>query len=410
MPATARAPTTRPAPYARLHVCTVCDKSFKTKDILKGHAVVHSVLRAFACTVFGCNSTFTRQRGLKQHAAVHSGVWAFPCLKYGCNSTFRTQGNLESHADVHSEVRAYACLVEGCNSTFKNKQKLEVHATKHSEVRGFACTVFGCNSTFKSKNVLENHAAVHIEARGFACFMEGCTSTFKTQRNLDVHITSHSDERAFPCLEFGCDWTFKSNDNLKHHVAAHRAQELRAQERVLQGVPVFPCPESGCDATFKTKGEVDSHCRMHERGQWAFQSKMEEAGYKSLIALGFTEVSDLPMRGQFSHDKGVFHDLVGIKGWRLRPDFVLRTLDGSLIWIEVDGQHHSQPVQWSKQESSEQIQQRFQSIQTYDKMKRDYAATHGIKMVVIPYSAAYTIPDLLAHLVDASPPRQRHVE
>jgi hypothetical protein len=135
------------------------------------------------------------------------------------------------------------------------------------------------------------------------------------------------------------------------------------------------------------------HRRVH--GEWAFKSKLEEAGYTTLLALGFRAVQTVPAPGEFVYDQGVFADLVGTGGSRLRPDFLVRALDGRLLWVEVHGAQHYEPVCFRKQDP-EDAARKFAQQQVHDQLKRDYATTHNIALHEVKYSDAASIPTVMA--------------
>lgn len=67
--------------------CDQCQRTFKTKRILKSHLQVHSDDKRHACEV--CGKRFHRKESLSLHSSVHTGVLAFTC-EY-CHKGFRTK-------------------------------------------------------------------------------------------------------------------------------------------------------------------------------------------------------------------------------------------------------------------------------------------------------------------------------
>ncbi|PHT96313.1 Gastrula zinc finger protein xLCGF3.1 [Capsicum chinense] len=58
--------------------CNQCNASFKTKQILKNHKLVHTDERPFSCTK--CNASFKRKKNLVVHAMSHTGLKPFTCI------------------------------------------------------------------------------------------------------------------------------------------------------------------------------------------------------------------------------------------------------------------------------------------------------------------------------------------
>jgi hypothetical protein len=188
----------------------------------------------------------------------------------------------------------------------------------------------------------------------------------------------------------------------------YRALDLQPKVKCITCGTMAPCVSrtadgpvcKGCNKIKCTvcgfmmfSSNVASHARVHS--DWAFKSTLEEAAYKALVALGFTEASAttqvvaLPPPGQFAYDTAVFRDLIGTGGVRLRPDFVIQSLDGRLHWVEVNGMQHYQPVQFGSMDP-EQAARQFDKQMVHDQLKRDYALKHGITLHEVKYSESRT--------------------
>lgn len=94
---------------------------------------------------------------------------------------------------------------------------------------------------------------------------------------------------------------------------------------------------------------------------------------------------------EYLHNKGYFKDLVNDKGNILRYDFIL--FDNDCIpyrLIEFDGPQHDRPNSLFGQEE-------FERLQSADTLKNQYALSHNIPLVRIPYSKrdSMTLDDLL---------------
>jgi hypothetical protein len=94
---------------------------------------------------------------------------------------------------------------------------------------------------------------------------------------------------------------------------------------------------------------------------------------------------------EYLHDKRYFKDLVSDKGTPLRYDFILFDENHTPIrLIEFDGPQHNDNGKFFGVDS-------FERLQKHDTMKNQYALSHNIPLVRIPYSKrdTMTIEDLL---------------
>ena len=82
--------------------CTLCERSFKSKQGLKGHhTTVHDTANAFQCPF--CSTTFAQKNGLKLHiAGIHEGIKPHACKI--CDYTTTQKSTLKQHIQqVHVE-------------------------------------------------------------------------------------------------------------------------------------------------------------------------------------------------------------------------------------------------------------------------------------------------------------------
>lgn len=93
---------------------------------------------------------------------------------------------------------------------------------------------------------------------------------------------------------------------------------------------------------------------------------------------------------EYLHDKRYFKDLVSDKGVQLRYDFILFDNDIPYRIIEFDGPQHSDNGKFIGYDE-------FVRLQHHDSIKNQYALSHNIPLVRIPYSKrdTMTIEDLL---------------
>lgn len=77
----------------REHVCKLCGASFKFKELLKNHGVVHSDERKYKCDI--CDKAFKLPIVLKTHKRVHNNVAPY-CCEY-CGDSFKWKQTYDKH-------------------------------------------------------------------------------------------------------------------------------------------------------------------------------------------------------------------------------------------------------------------------------------------------------------------------
>ena len=86
--------------------CEICEKSFKTMEILKVHARIHGPddeRYTHCCEV--CGRKFTQKANLESHMRIHTGDKPFKCDF--CSKSFSQKGNLDEHRRTHTGEKLY---------------------------------------------------------------------------------------------------------------------------------------------------------------------------------------------------------------------------------------------------------------------------------------------------------------
>ena len=193
------------------HICKICGKICADHSLLRAHSrLVHSP-RTFVCPEDQCAKSFKSKEGLKQHLLVHSGVKNFICSQ--CGYAVRTRHHLKLHIlKKHTEMKK-TIPCEVCGKLFRHISNLKCHFYTHKArlEREHRCEP--CGLTFRTQKSLDSHMALHDQSRPFKC--SKCDLRYKNKDALVAHENTHQNHQ-YKC-EF-CDISYTRKDNLKRHV------------------------------------------------------------------------------------------------------------------------------------------------------------------------------------------------
>uniref|UniRef100_A0A1A9WDW3 C2H2-type domain-containing protein n=1 Tax=Glossina brevipalpis TaxID=37001 RepID=A0A1A9WDW3_9MUSC len=115
----------------RPYVCEMCGRSFASSSDMSNHrSSQHLHERNFVCDI--CDKRFNRRSQLRIHKTnVHT---AKPCIHVCtiCNASFKGINELKTHINIHRE-KAYKCLE--CNKLFAHHSGLYIHQKIHKKHR-----------------------------------------------------------------------------------------------------------------------------------------------------------------------------------------------------------------------------------------------------------------------------------
>ncbi|XP_045469156.1 zinc finger protein 90-like isoform X2 [Harmonia axyridis] len=112
----------------KLHVCDICNKSFKRREHLYQHIKLHTGFRPYTCE--HCNKSFMRKEHLLRHMTSHSGQKNYTCNI--CEKSFSRNDNLLKHKKTHEKQNSFTCEV--CQKQFVMKHYYLAHKVTHEVV------------------------------------------------------------------------------------------------------------------------------------------------------------------------------------------------------------------------------------------------------------------------------------
>ena len=106
-------------------VCKICKISFKTKDNLRKHRLVHDHIKPFPCKT--CDKSFKRKSNLKSHLLIHEDIKPLSCEF--CAKKFRHLATLNYHVRIHTGETPYSC--SHCSKKFRRLRVKKNHEKSH---------------------------------------------------------------------------------------------------------------------------------------------------------------------------------------------------------------------------------------------------------------------------------------
>ncbi len=230
--------------------CTVCTKSFYSREVLLHHQKIHDKKKAtLKCNV--CMKAFSSKCGLRSHKLNHTGGKLKTCQI--CNESVT---NISAHLARHNKDRPiHKC--DRCDRTYLDKSNLYSHMRKVHLKDGESIILNGHiikqkrSDQYKACGVcgrkyhpdfIKRHKESHSKEK------QKCPQCSKEVKHIKQHLEWFHGEtkRDFVCAI--CQKTCSSRENLKKHSDIHTGKNLKQ------------CPE--CNGWF---AGIYNHMNTHHR-------------------------------------------------------------------------------------------------------------------------------------------------
>ncbi|KAI4896798.1 hypothetical protein NFI96_026707 [Prochilodus magdalenae] len=307
------------------YICHVCEKTFKTTNILKTHLFTHTDRKDFKCEL--CETAFRTKGSLIRHKRRHTDERPYRCNQ--CGLSFRESGALTRHLKSltpctekirYSQCKEILVSKDGIRTEvqqpavlYQKEQTIPVVSVVEAAQHGIHIQVVEdlgqvhqvvsqsqteavvegdsliCQAIMNSGNSLENEAteaAVQAEARSPKSLetetrlteiqvTEECVEVEEETVDSSEKVTEATPSKTHKCPH--CDRTFRTMSHLRVHIKGHVGYKpfkcLTCQKEFLTGYMLkkhmevhvserrYKCGE--CGKLFKAIGHVREHMRAH---------------------------------------------------------------------------------------------------------------------------------------------------
>uniref|UniRef100_A0A8C4RAC1 C2H2-type domain-containing protein n=1 Tax=Eptatretus burgeri TaxID=7764 RepID=A0A8C4RAC1_EPTBU len=209
--------------HARIFTCSICAHLFLTEGALQLHMETrHKKGCSYKCSV--CGKSFSTKQNVKIHNRIHTGERPYKCSI--CGKNFSEKSSVKIHNRIHTGERPYKCSV--CGKSFTAKNSVKIHMRTHTGERPFECSV--CGKTFTIARHVKSHMKTHTGERPHQCFV--CGKSFSEKSSVKIHMRTHTGERPYKCSV--CGRGFTARHSVKIHMKTHTQQKSTSD---LKNIP-----------------------------------------------------------------------------------------------------------------------------------------------------------------------------
>ncbi|MED6281924.1 hypothetical protein CHARACLAT_026775 [Characodon lateralis] len=206
--------------------------------LTKSDQIFHSGKKLHLCNI--CEKSFRHKGNLLCHMRTHTGEKPYPCSE--CGKRFSQRGSLTKHKKRHADEKLHSC--DECGKWFYQRASLLLHMRTHTGEKPYSCNE--CRKSFNQRGGLMKHKKTHTGEKPHCC--KECGKDFTVKFNLLVHMRTHTGEKPFCCKECGRSFSVKSS--LLGHMTTHT------------GAKPYFCQI--CGRNFSRGSNMKSHMRTHK--------------------------------------------------------------------------------------------------------------------------------------------------
>ena len=143
---------------AGLSLCPICGRHMTQ---LITHMRSHTGEKLFSCSI--CGRSFGTRESVRVHSRIHTGEKPFECST--CGMRFRTSQAHRRHRTVHLGEKSFVC--DHCGRAFRLRQSLREHLHVHTKEAPHRCNI--CGRRFASTGLLNEHLATDHKIGRASC-------------------------------------------------------------------------------------------------------------------------------------------------------------------------------------------------------------------------------------------------